>query len=662
MLGRSLIQLRRSINPHRINTCRRLHHQVIGIDLGTTNSAVAVVEGKDARILENEEGGRTTPSIVAFPKSLQSGDVNDNEILVGLQAKRQAVVNPYNTFFATKRLIGRKFVDEEVQRDLDNTPYRIVPNENGDAWVSTQSGKTLSPSQISAHILTKMKSIAESHFTGENQKVEHAVVTVPAYFNDSQRQATKSAGQLAGLNVLRVINEPTAAALAYGIDKKQKDGIVAVFDFGGGTFDISILDIEDGVFEVRATNGNTHLGGEDFDILLLNYIINDFKEKTGFDILKDRLAVQRVREAAEKAKIELSHVKETEISIPFIVEDKHVQVKLTEDQLDEMSLHLLNKTIDPVKRCVRDADLKLKDIDEVILVGGMTRMPKLRKIVESLFGKKPSTAVNPDEAVALGAAIQGAVLSGQIKNVVLLDVTPLSLGIETYGGIFSPLIPRNSAVPVKKEAVFSTAVDGQTGVEIKVFQGERTLVKDNKLIGNFKLSNIPVSPKGTPQIAVSFEIDADGIINVSATDKTPYPEDSPHYGKPNTVSIQVSSETGLSEEEIKQLIEDSSKNSKTDAEIKKHVENATRADIICSDTDNALLQFGDFMEPEEKELISQKVSDLRVKINDVREYREFHDPKIITDEVNDIQQVCLEAIKKVAIKQQQAEAAKKNQS
>lgn len=620
-------------------------HSVIGIDLGTTNSAVAVVQGTSPTILENEEGGRTTPSIVAFPKS------DPKDVLVGLPAKRQAVVNPRNTFFATKRLIGRKFTDEEVQKDLASSPYEIVPSDNGDAWVGTENKTKYSPSQISGYILQKMKDIAEASLS---KPVEHAVVTVPAYFNDSQRQATKSSGQLAGLNVLRVINEPTAAALAYGLDKKQKDGIIAVFDLGGGTFDISILDIEDGVFEVRATNGNTHLGGEDFDILLLNFILDTFKnENNGLDILGDRLAVQRIREAAEKCKIELSHVKQTEISIPFITKDKHINIKLTEDELDAMSLHLINQTIDPVKRCIRDADLKIKDIDEVILVGGMTRMPKIRKVVESLFKKKPNTAINPDEAVALGAAIQGAVLSGQIKNVVLLDVTPLSLGIETYGGIFSPLIPRNAAVPVKKEQVFSTAVDGQTGVEIRVFQGERSLVKDNKLIGNFKLSNIPPGPKGTPQIAVSFEIDADGIINVSATDKTPYPEDLEYYGKPNSVSIQVSGETGMSEEELKRLLEDSSKHSKEDAELRKHVENATRADIICSDTDNALLQFGSLMEEEERTLIEQKVADLRVKINDIREYRKIHDPRIITNEVNDIQKICMEAIKKVAIKQQQ---------
>lgn len=655
MLGRAVFRHGKSIpSIKRGDIFKRFQHSVIGIDLGTTNSAVAIVEGSEARILENEEGGRTTPSVVAF------GD--EDRVLVGLAAKRQAAINSHNTFFATKRLIGRRFKDEEVQRDLAHTPYKIVPHTNGDAWVMTANGRKISPSQISGHILQKMKEIAEFQLHDKKEPIKHAVVTVPAYFNDSQRQATKSAGKIVGLDILRVINEPTAAALAYGIDKKQKDGIIAVFDLGGGTFDISILDIEDGVFEVRATNGNTHLGGEDFDILLLNHILDSFKkENGGLDILGDVIAVQRIREAAEKCKIELSHVKETEINIPFITPQKHIKMKLTEDELDEMSLHLINKTIDPVKRCIRDADLKINEIDEVILVGGMTRMPKIRKTIESLFNKKPSTSVNPDEAVALGAAIQGAVLSGQIKNVVLLDVTPLSLGIETYGGIFSPLISRNSAVPVKKEQVFSTAVDGQTGVEIRVYQGERTLVKDNKLIGNFKLSNIPSGPKGTPQIAVSFAIDADGIINVSATDKTPYPEDLEHYNSNNSVSIKVSAETGLSEEEINEMVLESSKHSKSDQEIKKQIENATRADIICSDTENALIQFGDFMEDEEKNLINSKVKQLRVKIDDVREYRTMHDPQGIRDEVNEIQKICLEAIKKVAIKQQEIHQKKQKQ-
>lgn len=622
----------------------RFNHSVIGIDLGTTNSAVAVVEGTEARILENEEGGRTTPSVVAF--------TNDFKTLVGLPAKRQSLVNSRDTFFATKRLIGRKYEDGEVLKDINNVPYEIVRHENGDAWVKSSNGNMFSPSQIGSLILKKMKQVADSHLPSE---AKHAVVTVPAYFNDSQRQATKDAGTLAGLDVLRVVNEPTAAALAYGIDKKQKDGVVAVFDFGGGTFDISILEIEDCVFEVRATNGNTHLGGEDFDILLLSYIIDAFKAQSGIDLTQNKLAVQRIREAAEKTKIELSHVKESEINIPFITEDKHIQMKLTEDQFDDISLHLINKTIDPVKRCIRDAELTVKDIDEVILVGGMTRMPKIRKVVEELFKTKPNTQVNPDEAVALGAAIQGAVLSGQIKNVVLLDVTPLTLGIETYGGIFTPLIPRNTAVPVKKEQVFSTAVDGQTGVEIRVFQGERPMVRDNKLIGNFKLSDIPYGAKGSPQIGVSFAIDADGIIKVSATDKTPYEEGSPHFGKPNTVSIQVSGQTGLSEGEIKEILESSSANSEKDAAYKKHVENATRVDILCTDAENAMEQFGALMEEKERQDISLVLKELRAKIADVREKGILHDVASMTAQVNHLQSICMTAIQKVAAKQRESQ-------
>ncbi|KAM9899635.1 hypothetical protein OXX69_009401 [Metschnikowia pulcherrima] len=620
----------------------RYKHHVIGIDLGTTNSAVALMRGHEAQIIENEEGKRTTPSIVAISK--------DNSTLVGLPAKRQALVNPRNTFFATKRLIGRKFGDEEVQRDTGNVPYSIVEHDNGDAWVQTTEGKKFSPSQIGSIVLQKMKQVAEAHLAAD---VKHAVVTVPAYFNDSQRQSTKDAGKLAGLEVLRVINEPTAAALAYGIDKKKSDGTVAVFDFGGGTFDISILDIDDCVFEVRATNGNTHLGGEDFDILLLRYILDRFKGESGVDLSNDRLAVQRIREAAEKCKIELSHVPETEINLPFITTDRHINMRLTEAELDDMSLHLINQTIDPVKRCLRDAEITAKEIDEVILVGGMTRMPKIRKTVKDLFGKEPNTAVNPDEAVALGAAIQGAVLSGQLKDVVLLDVTPLTLGIETYGGIFSPLIPRNTAVPVKKEQAFSTAVDGQTGVEVRVYQGERPLVKDNKLIGEFKLGNIPFGPKGTPQIVVSFDIDADGIINVSAADKTPYPQDSPNHGKPNTVSIQVSGQTGFSDSEIQEILANSEANAKKDAEYKNYVSHATRMDILCCDAENAVAQFGELMEESEKSAINAVIDSLRSRITDIRDKQILHDISKMTDDVNHLQSICMASIRSVAQKQQE---------
>ncbi|KAI5957024.1 hypothetical protein KGF57_003398 [Candida theae] len=623
-----------------LNITRFKH--VLGIDLGTTNSAVAYVGAdNEPHIIENEEGRRTTPSIVAF---------DNGKTLVGISAKRQAVINPQNTFFATKRLIGRKFEDSEVQRDIKNVPYAIVPNRQGDAVLKTSTGREISPSEIGGLILQKMQKVAEEQLgeTGINQ----AVVTVPAYFNDSQRQATKNSGKTVGLDVLRVINEPTAAALAYGCDKSRREGIVAVFDFGGGTFDISILDIEDGVFEVRATNGNTHLGGEDVDIILLKRIIESFKQKYGIDLSKNELAVQRIREAAEDAKIELSKVKETEINIPFIYEDKHIKFSLTEEELDEMSMPIIEQVVEPVKKCVRDAELKMKDIDEILLVGGMTRMPKIRKVVEELFGKKPSTAVNPDEAVALGAAIQGAVLSGQVKNVVLLDVTPLSLGIETYGGIFSPLIPRNSAVPIKKEQMFSTAVDGQTGVELRVYQGERMLVKDNKMIGHFKLSNIPQGPKGTPQISVQFEIDADGIINVRASDKTPYPKDSPHYGKENTVSIQVT-EVGLTDSEVERMIQESNRNKEADEEMKRYYEHASRAEILCADTEMALIQFGELMDNSEKESIQSYIREIKQWINDIRTGEKLHDPKHVNDKLNEMQKTCMEAIKKVASKQQE---------
>lgn len=628
-------------------TFRRFKHHVLGIDLGTTNSAVAVMgSDQEPQIIENEEGKRTTPSIVAFSK--------EGETLVGFPAKRQAVVNPENTFFATKRLIGRKFEDTEVQRDLNNAPYKIIPSKQGDAMLSSHSGQTISPSEIGGLILQKLQKVAEDQL---KEKINSAVVTVPAYFNDSQRQATKNSGKLVGLDVLRVINEPTAAALAYGCDKSREDGIIAVFDLGGGTFDISILEIDEGVFEVRATNGNTHLGGEDFDIVIMNYILENFKAETGIDLSGDRFAVQRIKEAAEKAKIELDHSDEIEINIPFVSQDKHIKQTLTSQEFTKMVMPIIEKTIDPVKRCVRDAELKFKDIDEVLLVGGMTRMPQIRKMVQDLFGKKPSTAVNPDEAVALGAAIQGAVLSGQVKNVVLLDVTPLSLGIETYGGIFTPLIPRNSAVPIKKEQMFSTAVDGQTGVEIGVYQGERTLVKDNKHIGQFKLSNIPQGPKGTPQIAVSFEIDADGIINVSATDKTPYPKDLEHYGKPNTVAIQVT-EVGLTDAEVEKMIQESNRNKKADEEEKRLYEHASRAEILCTDTETALIQFGELMEDEEKKTIKEYANTIKEMIDEIRSGEKLHHPNILNQKVNEMQKTCMEAIQKVALKQQQDKESK----
>ncbi|CAI5760307.1 unnamed protein product [Candida verbasci] len=635
-----MIQTRR-ILPY-ISRRFKSNSTVIGIDLGTTNSAVAFMNSKNQpQIIENEEGKRTTPSIVAYKQ---------NDILVGLPAKRQALINPENTFFATKRLIGRKFTDPEVQRDLDNVSYKIIPNNSNDAVLKSTNNQTISPSEISSKILEKMTSIANNYL---DEKIDKAVVTVPAYFNDSQRQATKNSGKLIGLDILRVINEPTAAALAYGCDKSRKEGIIAVFDFGGGTFDISILDIEDGVFEVRATNGNTHLGGEDFDILIMNWILKKFKLETGIDLSNDRIAIQRIREISEMAKIELDHNEKFEINLPFISQDHHINYTITSSEFDEMSLPIIEKCIDPVKRCIKDADLKIKDIDEVLLVGGMTRMPKIRQVVEELFNKKPSTAVNPDEAVALGAAIQGGVLSGHMKNVVLLDVTPLSLGIETYGGIFSPLIPRNSAVPVKKEQIFSTAIDGQTGVEIRCYQGERTLVKDNKLIGQFKLGNIPKGPKGTPQISVEFEIDADGIINVSASDKTKYPKDSPHYGKPNKVSIQVT-EIGLTDSEVEKMIKESESNKLKDQEMRKVYEHASRGEILVTDTEIALIQFGELMEEKDKEDTKTAIDDAKNLIDDIRSNK-TQDVNLLNNKLNEMQKICMEAIKKVAIKQQQEE-------
>ncbi|ODQ77820.1 hypothetical protein BABINDRAFT_40721 [Babjeviella inositovora NRRL Y-12698] len=565
---------------------------VIGIDLGTTNSAVAIMEGKVPKIIENAEGARTTPSVVAFTK--------DGERLVGIPAKRQAVVNPENTLFATKRLIGRRFDDHEVQKDIKQVPYKIVKHSNGDAWLEAR-GEKYSPSQIGGFVLNKMKETAEAYLS---KTVTNAVVTVPAYFNDAQRQATKDAGQIVGLNVLRVVNEPTAAALAYGLEKADAS-VVAVFDLGGGTFDISILDIDNGVFEVKSTNGDTHLGGEDFDIVLVRYLVELFQKETGINLEGDRMAIQRIREAAEKAKIELSSTIATEINLPFITADasgpKHINIKLTRAQFESLVEPLIKKSVEPVKKALKDAGLATSEISEVILVGGMTRMPKVVETVKALFGREPSKAVNPDEAVAIGAAIQGAVLSGEVKDVLLLDVTPLSLGIETLGGVFTRLIPRNTTIPTKKSQVFSTAAAGQTSVEIRVFQGERELTRDNKLIGNFTLSGIPPAPKGVPQIEVSFDIDADGIINVSARDK----------GTNKDASITVAGSSGLSDAEIEKMVSDAEKFADSDKARREAVENSNKADQLCNDTEASLKEFSEKVDKVQADAVTKQIAELR---------------------------------------------------
>ncbi|KXT01604.1 hypothetical protein AC578_8035 [Pseudocercospora eumusae] len=564
---------------------------IIGIDLGTTNSAVAVMEGKAPRIIENSEGARTTPSVVGFTK--------EGERLVGISAKRQAVVNPENTLFATKRLIGRKFMDAEVQRDIQQVPYKIVQHTNGDAWLEAQ-GQKYSPSQIGGFVLGKMKETAEA-FLGKT--VKNAVVTVPAYFNDSQRQATKDAGQISGLTVHRVINEPTAAALAYGLEKDDK--VIAVYDLGGGTFDISILEISNGVFEVKSTNGDTHLGGEDFDITLVRHLVQQFKREQGIDLSNDRMAIQRIREAAEKAKIELSSSLQTDINLPFITADssgpKHINTKLTRSQLESLVDPLISRTIDPVRKALKDANLQAKDIQDVILVGGMTRMPKVTESVKSIFGRDPAKSVNPDEAVAIGAAIQGGVLAGEVTDLLLLDVTPLSLGIETLGGVFTRLINRNTTIPTKKSQTFSTAADYQSAVEIKVYQGERELVRDNKLLGNFQLVGIPPAHRGVPQIEVTFDIDADSIVHVAAKDKSTNKDQ----------SITIASGSGLSEDEIQNMVNDAEKYADADKGRKAAIEAANRADSVVNDTEKALKEFEDRLDKTEADKIREHITSLR---------------------------------------------------
>ncbi|MFG1301626.1 molecular chaperone DnaK [Xanthobacter sp. V3C-3] len=589
--------------------------KIIGIDLGTTNSCVAVMEGSAPKVIENAEGARTTPSIVAFTE--------DGERLVGQPAKRQSVTNPERTFFAVKRLIGRRYDDPTVEKDKKLVPYSIVRADNGDAWVESD-GKKYSPSQISAFILQKMKETAES-FLGE--KVEKAVITVPAYFNDAQRQATKDAGKIAGLEVLRIINEPTAAALAYGLDKKSA-GTIAVYDLGGGTFDVSVLEIGDGVFEVKSTNGDTFLGGEDFDMRLVGYLADEFKKEQGIDLRNDKLALQRLKEAAEKAKIELSSATQTEINLPFITADasgpKHLTMKLTRAKFEALVDDLIQRTVEPCRLALKDAGLTAGQIDEVVLVGGMTRMPKVQEVVKQFFGKEPHKGVNPDEVVAIGAAIQAGVLQGDVKDVLLLDVTPLSLGIETLGGVFTRLIDRNTTIPTKKSQVFSTAEDGQTAVTIRVFQGEREMAADNKILGQFDLMGIPPAPRGVPQVEVTFDIDANGIVQVSAKDKG--------TGKEQQIRIQASG--GLNEADIEKMVKDAEAHAAEDKKRKALVEAKNHAEALVHSTEKAVAEHGDKVGAAEKGAIEAALADLKSTL-------EGDDVEAITAKTNALAQASL---------------------
>jgi molecular chaperone DnaK len=606
--------------------------KVIGIDLGTTNSCVAVMDGKTAKVIENAEGMRTTPSIVAFS--------DDGERLVGQPAKRQAVTNPERTFFAVKRLVGRRYDDPMVEKDKKLVPYKIVKASNGDAWVEADD-KTYSPSQVSAFILQKMKETAEAHL---GQKVDQAVITVPAYFNDAQRQATKDAGKIAGLEVLRIINEPTAAALAYGLDK-SKTGTIAVYDLGGGTFDVSVLEIGDGVFEVKSTNGDTFLGGEDFDMRLVGYLADEFQKEQGINLRNDKLALQRLKEAAEKAKIELSSTTQTEINLPFITADqtgpKHLTMKLTRSKFEALVDDLIQKTIEPCRKALKDAGLTAAEIGEVVLVGGMTRMPKVQEVVKQLFGKEPHKGVNPDEVVAIGAAIQAGVLQGDVKDVLLLDVTPLSLGIETLGGVFTRIIDRNTTIPTKKSQVFSTAEDNQNAVTIRVFQGEREMAADNKILGQFDLMGIPPSPRGMPQIEVTFDIDANGIVNVSAKDKA--------TGKEQQIRIQASG--GLSEADIQKMVKDAEANAAEDKKRREAVDAKNHADALVHSTEKALAEHGSKIEESERRTIEDAVSDLK-------EALKGDDAEAIKTKTNAVAQASMKLGEAMYKQQAEADAAK----
>jgi len=607
---------------------------IVGIDLGTTNSCVAIMEGSEPRVLENVEGSRTTPSTVA---------ITEEGRLVGVAAKRQAVSNPTNTLFATKRLIGRRFDDPLVKKDMNMVPYKIVRGPNGDAWVADANGKQYSPSEVGAFVLTKMKGSAEN-FLG--RKVNQAVITVPAYFDDAQRMATKDAGKIAGLEVPRIINEPTAAALAYGLKKEENEGkIVAVFDLGGGTFDISILEISNGVFEVKATNGDTFLGGEDFDNELVNHLLQDFKKESGVDLSNDRLALQRLREAAEKAKVELSTTVSTEISLPFITATAsgpiHLKNKLTRSKFEQIVDHLIQRTVDPCKACIKDAGINAKDVQEVILVGGMSRVPKVVETCQKIFSREPFKGVNPDEAVAVGAAIQAGILKGDFNKLLLLDVTPLSLGIETLGGVFTRLIPRNTTIPTRKSQTFSTAADGQTEVDIKVLQGEREMADSNKLLARFSLHGLPPLPKGVPQIDVTFDIDANGIVKVSAKDKA--------TGKEQ--NIKVVSSGGLSDKDIQRILEEAERFKEEDGKTKELAEAKNQSESIIFDTEKNLKEYKDTLNAAQTEEIKVKIEKLR------KTSQEATDGQTIKEAANDLQAVSLKVFEE-AYKAKAAENSK----